>query len=109
MSLWDQSYGQVGAMLKILGNHGVVPEELECLRQDPDRIGKAVAAELKKEVIKRTDSILLLDLKVDTLNGRYAILKATLLSQSHDLNQLRDLYKNINLNNINNFNISIFN
>lgn len=54
MSLWDQSYGQVGAMLKILGNHGVVPEELECLRQDPDRIGKAVAAELKKEVIKST-------------------------------------------------------
>lgn len=59
---------------------------------------------LKKENVKRADTIRLLGLQVDTLNGRYQLLKATLVTESHDLNQLRQLYNNLNLGNISNFN-----
>ena len=41
--LWDDSFGQIGAVLRILDLRGVTPTDLELIRENPDTMGKDIA------------------------------------------------------------------
>lgn len=53
-SLWEMEFGEIGAVLKILDKHGVKKEELDCLRQDPEGIGRMLALEIERIVARST-------------------------------------------------------
>ena len=42
-ALWNDEFGGIGAVLKILSDHGVTQEVFELIRQDPKELGKKVA------------------------------------------------------------------
>lgn|GEM_PF-3933212 len=42
-ALWNDQFGEIGAVLKILSDHGVTQETFELIRQDPKELGKMVA------------------------------------------------------------------